>query len=342
MDHMREPTLAEAALPGLGPAGPAREWDRADDKRALDELFLLARRYRTSREYVDLMKFIADFPAYSPFNAMLIHAQMPGAAFVAPASRWWKEYGRLVKPGERPIHTLQPKGPVMFVFDVSQTEQVEPRGTRLPTAVVAPFEVDGRLVGSTLRWTIDNAKRDGVLVAPHHAGSMLAGSIGVARPGRMLSVLARKRPTVEYVNVPLRYQLLISDRLTPEARYATLVLELAHLYCGHLGTPGRDWWPDREGLSIQAREFEAESVSYLVCRRLGLRSGSEEYLAHYLDAGNEPPLISLECVLRTSGLIEEMGQGRLPPREPRRLAKRSPGARPGRRRGPRVRPDLFL
>ena len=34
-----------------------------------------------------------------------------------------------------------------------------------------------------------------------------------------------------------------------ESRYATIVHELGHLYCGHLGTPNAKWWPDRLGLS---------------------------------------------------------------------------------------------
>ena len=58
---------------------------------------------------------------YSPFNAMLIHTQMPGARFVATPKRWGQHYKRTIHPGARPITILQPKGPVLFVFDVSDT-----------------------------------------------------------------------------------------------------------------------------------------------------------------------------------------------------------------------------
>lgn len=44
-----------------------------------------------------------------------------------------------------------------------------------------------------------------------------------------------------------------------------------------LGTPNKKWWPDRRGLSSSASEFEAESVSYLVCNRLGIETPAEEY-----------------------------------------------------------------
>ena len=55
-------------------------------------------------------------------NAMLIHIQMKGAKYVATATRWNRDYGRRIKVGARPIVILQPMGPVMFVFDVTDTD----------------------------------------------------------------------------------------------------------------------------------------------------------------------------------------------------------------------------
>ena len=66
------------------------------------------------------------------------------------------------------------------------------------------------------------------------------------------------------------------------SRYATLVHELGHLYCGHLGTPHDRWWPDRRGLTQQVEEFEAESVAYLVCHRVGILPTSDQYLSGHL------------------------------------------------------------
>jgi hypothetical protein len=51
---------------------PADKWDRESSRRALDELFSVARRYKSSKSYFELMKFIGKFRSYSPFNAMLI------------------------------------------------------------------------------------------------------------------------------------------------------------------------------------------------------------------------------------------------------------------------------
>lgn len=93
-------------------------------RRTLDELFVLTRQYRSSKEYEKLLKFIVQFREYSPFNAMLVHLQMSGATFVAPPSRWTKKYWRMVKTAARPLAILRPMGPVMFVFDLSDTEPI--------------------------------------------------------------------------------------------------------------------------------------------------------------------------------------------------------------------------
>jgi hypothetical protein len=72
--------------------------DLASVRGALDELFLLARHYRSSEKFLELLRFVASFRRYSAFNAMLVHIQMPGAKYVLPAKRWIDEYGRTPKP----------------------------------------------------------------------------------------------------------------------------------------------------------------------------------------------------------------------------------------------------
>ena len=165
--------------------------------------------------------------------------------------------------------------------------------------------------------TIENAKRDGVSVAERKDGSQRAGSIELVKSGQHLSILGRQRPKEEYVQVPLRYKLILNSIHSDATKYATLVHELAHLYCGHLGTPNEGWWLDRSGLSHEVREFEAESICYLVCKRLGIENPSEQYLANYFEnnAKGDVPAISLECVMKSAGLIEQMGRARLKPRK---------------------------
>ncbi len=284
---------------------PAVAWEQDAAKRALDELFSLTLQYRSGKAYHDLLQFVSRFRFYSPFNAMLVHIQMPGASFVAPPHRWLRDYGRQIMPGARPLVILQPMGPVMFIFDVSDT-----MGDPLPPEIEKPFEVRSGTAGNRLPRTIENAKRDGVDIHAARLGSQQGGSIRAVKvPGKTV--------TFGELNVPVRYELEFGESASAESRYATLAHELAHLYCGHLGTPNNKWWPDRRGLERQVEEFEAESVAYMVCARAGISNPSEQYLTGYMGQGSETPPISLECVMKAAGLIETMGRERLKPRKDR-------------------------
>ena len=297
---------------------PASAWERDSAKRAIDELFSLTHQYKSSKQYNELMTFVARFRFYSPYNAMLVHVQMPGATFVAPASRWRDRYKREIIPGARPIVILQPMGPVMFVFDVIETEPTED-AQKLPYEVDNPFRTSGGKILRGLPRIIDNGKRDGVRVTRALQGSQGAGYIrrvdkGLGISQKFQSGLDSNRDPI-MVDIPVGYDLLVNSKHTREEQYATIVHELAHLYCGHLGSPNPQWWPSRVGLSTDVAEFESESVTYMVCRRLGIDSRSAEYLAGYLGGHGEVPSISLELVMKAAGLIEKMTVRRLKPRK---------------------------
>jgi hypothetical protein len=181
-------------------------------------------------------------------------------------------------------------GPVMFVFDVSDTAP-EKDAPPLPEQVEHPFEICRGRIRDEFEMTVENAKRDGVSVAVRKEGSQRAGSIECVKSGQRLSFLVKQRPQKEYV--------------------------LAHLYCGHLGTPNEKWWQDRTGLPRGTQEFEAESICYLVCHRLGIENPSEKYLASYLKENprSDVPEISFERVMKSAGLIEQMGRERLKARK---------------------------
>jgi hypothetical protein len=321
-----EAVLSEHGGEGRHELTPAERWNTETVQHALDELFNLARQYRSSKSYRELIDFISRFRFYSPYNAFLIHTQMPGATFVAPAHRWAYEYGRFIKPNGHPLVILRPMGPVMFVFDVADTEP-GPEARPLPREIERPFEVWRGHVGSQLEYTIENAKRDGVRILVQNEGSQSAGFICKLDPRKSISILQfqiskDKDGTPIYAPIPVRYSLVSNENLGREAIYATMVHELAHLYCGHLGTPNEKWWPDRGGLGKEIREFEAESITYLICRRIGIDTPSDSYLSGYLREKEEIPPISLECVMKACGLIEQMGRERLKMRKETRVISR--------------------
>lgn len=281
---------------------PLSEYELNAGKRALDDLFSNASKYQTTESYRELMAFIARFRRYAPYNAMLVHVQKPGSRFVLPAHKWRKNYKRTIRPDAQPLVILQPMGPVMFVFDVSETE-----GDPLPAGVEDPFGVASGKVGRELELTLQNASRDGIRVLRPAHGSQLAGSIRRAQFGSEVLEFSERRPSVAY-------ELLLNSNHDDSTQYSTLVHELAHLYCGHLGTPNPKWWPSRGNLSHDVEEFEAESVCYLVCKRIGLETKSDEYLAGYCDKHRNVPPISLDRVLSVARQIEEMGRRKLPAR----------------------------
>ncbi len=296
---------------------PAAEWDAQATKRVLDELFGFARQYRTSESFNALLKFVTGFRFYAPYNAMLVRAQMPGASYVAPAHRWSEQFGRTIKVDARPLVILQPMGPVMFVFDVSDTE-ARKDSPPLPPEVTNPFAVRAGHVGKELDWSVKNAKRDGVRIQPRKEGSQSGGSIRLASGGMVYFDAGNDRKgNPKLVEVPLRYDILFNQGGSKESQYASVVHELAHLYCGHMGTPNPTWkwWPDRRGLDLQTAEFEAESVAYLVCARIGIDNPSEKYLAGYFGKNAEVPNISVDLIMKAAGLIEQMGRGRMEPRK---------------------------
>ena len=286
-----------------------------ETKNALDQLFSLTIQYRSSQAYLDLLTFISTFKFYSPFNAFLIHTQKRGAAYVATPQRWLYDYGRSIKPEAQPIVILQPMGPVMFVFDVSETDEMP--GAKdvkpLPPQIDKPYEVqEGKLKGNQLELVIENAKRDGVRITMTSDGSQSAGHIRWARiiqPVSSQNVLSgyQKNRKPLFTPVTVTYEMFVNmNGQRPEAQYATIAHELAHLYCGHLGTPDIKLWPDRQRINHETEEFEAESVSFMVCQRQGIQTTSPEYLSQFVIDHTDIPAISMESVMKAAGLIESM------------------------------------
>jgi hypothetical protein len=267
----------------------------AADGGALDELFRLSRRWGRNCGYLELLEFIARFPAYSPLNCFLIHLQDPAATQVATARMWLRKCQRRIKAGARPIAILAPMSPVLFVFDVRDTE-----GPALPAEAfkAAADRLPVKAYEATL----------------HNCGIQHIAVREAAASGIPAERTVRVTPAIRKKNVELglgpntRYLILIEAGLSLEEKFAALVLELGHLFCGHLGIDGDAWWADRKDLDLERIDIEAASTAHLVCRRRGLARAGSRFLAACREADRELPSFSLNAVFQAVAHIEAMGK----------------------------------
>lgn len=282
-------------------------------RESIDRLLSEGREYRRSTEYRRFLVFVGTFKQYAPFNAAMIRLQRPGARFVLTDTKWRSEYRRALKPDARPIVIMQPKGPYMVVFDVADTEPLL-GATTLPRMVTHPLETFSSLgpeaAEALWRITTDNAVTQGIRVTLVDDNPSCAGSI---RWGTNDQVVSRPGPRGRGVELfPVRFEVKVSRHFNAVDRYVTLVHELAHLYCGHIGADETDDWPDRRGRK-QRDEIEAESCAYIVMRRRDDTYAMGDYLLGYFDSEGElPDDVSLRQVIAVSSRILDMAEKRLP------------------------------
>ena len=103
------------------------------------------------------------------------------------------------------------------------------------------------------------------------------------------------------IKVFSRFLISVNHKQTDEEKFHTICHELGHLFCRHqYYNSGKIRRP-----SQKEREFEAETVAWLVCKRHGITNPSEEYLATYAPEG-EIPICSTDLIMRAVTEIEKM------------------------------------
>jgi hypothetical protein len=280
LQFQAEMTAAFNTLPG----------SQETTRKALDDLTSRALAYRTGPELKALFDFMRRFPHIAPYNAMLLHVQNPGIGYALQARFWERGYHRRVRPGARPYVILQTMGPVAFVFELSDTEPIDPAFDLVPEIVENPFPAKGQPPAGALQRLIAGCLKVRIVVQDQDFATNRAGNVI-----RLWDAT---------------FGITLNSKHTEAQRIGTIAHELGHVFCGHLGTVEEGFWPDNSNAPEDVREFEAEAVAYLVTDRLGLDIGSHKYLAGYLSDASEPlPNSSLDTVLKAVGKIEEMLRG---------------------------------
>ena len=271
----------------------------------VDEMFAASTRFRDNRHVMELLRFIARFPGYSAFNGLLLYTQNSSVTHVATARRWKQKFGRRPKSDARPIVILAPMAPILFVFDIQDTE-----GPTIPSTLLRPRGTQPQLLGKIYTHTRHNCAVHGIAV---YETTMAHGTTGTA--SRITPALRKEHQDLD-LQKDTSYLILI-DRTQPlEDRYSSLTHELAHIFCSHLGIDRHAWWPEREDLNVNGEEIESDAAAYLVCKRLGLQASSAEHLSNYIEKNHELPVFSLNAVLQSVGYLEDMGKSLW--KEPRR------------------------
>ena len=287
--------------------------DRAEVSRALRYMVDHALRFGRVNGFDDLLEHLAGYRQYRPYNALLLLLQLPAVSYVLPAYRWEQDYRRRIRPDAQPLMALVRGGPVMFVFDISQTE--ETADSRPLPAFDDPLRMTDLSEAVTkLEWVVENAKADGLRVSSAPLGLRYGGCIWPVKGAPEQETLVRRRPR-ETTMVQVRYETVVSRRLSATERLAVLAHELGHLYCGHIGTHNERWWRSRTRVNPDCQEAEADAVARIVIRSLApdvelprilRRSFSQSDLAE----------LSLEMVTKAAGRILDMTEGLAPRRDP--------------------------
>lgn len=289
------------------PTQPSRS-ETETARSLLDQLLADSRLYTKSKDYQQLLEFVARMRNFAPFNAMLLQVQKPGLRFAASAFDWKFRFGRKPKEGSRPLLILWPFGPVALVYDVVDTE-----GEELPRDVFS-FYAQGPVDAQRVAYLAEPLRRKNIDCCLLDTGDQRAGSI------RVLTRAANDKAATTY-------RLCVNRNHDPPVQFTTVAHELAHLFLGHLGPDKKLKVPERPRPNHRQAELEAESVAYLVCARNGVQSASETYLKDYVRDNTTIDQIDVYQVMRAAGRVEALlgltEHARFEPRN-----RRSPAGKP--------------
>lgn len=258
-------------------------------------LFHDVRRFKNSSTYFRYLQFIARFKKYSIFNTSLVFAQKPTVGYFATPGHWEREFNRKVKDDARPLVMLQPKGPVMFAYDIEDTIG---DNEIIPEKLLAPYKTIGELEDhhfQNLKLSLQNCYI-----------KLVWETDSVIKAGK---ITRRFDPT--YPNRP-NISITLNKVHDANTNFVTLIHEIAHLFLGHLGNYDYALWPSRQNLPLSTREFEAESVAYVLAGRLNLKTLSNQYLAGYMVDNKTIPAIDVRQIGKVVEWIEQMINGRTP------------------------------
>lgn len=271
------------------------------DKFTIDELLHRSWKHKDSKEFFKFFDFIAKFNHYSRYNTMLVYLQNDAVTFFGGKSYWKKNFNRTIKEDARPYIILAPMGPVMLVYDVFDTE-----GKDSPVDFInkglgrKPFEVSGKIHPLVLANALEIAKKYGIKTIFKEQYYFKGGHITTVFSGKL--------------------EIVINKNSTNEQQFSVFIHELAHLFLGHTGHKDLQILNSDKRLKLMQRkltrtaeELEAETVSFLLCKKMGLETRAAEYIAGYITSEDDLLKFSYESVIKTADKIEDLFELKMKP-----------------------------
>lgn len=258
---------------------------------AIDELAsaLEAGRSETLERYLEML---SRFHRYSFGNCLLICCQYPQATHVAGFTKW-KELGRFVKKGERGIAILAPLISKRKVDDESKDAQDEASENSAPWV----------LRGFRVVHVFDVSQTDGKEL-PEFAS--ISGDPG-ENLAKLEAVTRRLGISLSYEIIPGGALGLSSDGAITVVPHLSKALSFSVL-CHEVAHELLHKTERRKETSKAIRETEAEAVSFVVCKAIGLDAGTRSSDYIQLWSGDKETLMeSLDYIQKTAAkLIQEI------------------------------------
>lgn len=279
-------------------------------KENIDELQFLVKSYRKKEEFKKLIDFVGRTNYLAPYNAMLVEMQKPGATFVFTGKQW-KAYGRQPKVNAQKLIILRPFGPIQCVFDYEDTDEIPgAKNVMDDTKLMEEWNMiltkaEGHLPSKILDNLYYNLPLYGIYLDDCFRAANTFGGYIMPHTNAHLSLIIDKEHRIECDS---EFVISVNRNLDDVSRFHTICHELGHLFCFH---QYYDPKKKRTKLSSKEREFEAETVAWLVCKRHGIHNPSEEYLATYVSDDDEIPICSTDLIMKAVTEIEKMLENKL-------------------------------
>ena len=264
--------------------------------KANSPIMVYLERNRMIEDYLGYSVYMRYAAGLSYFNSAVLMAQRRGVGFAASERTWRKRFGREIKPGAVPLLVMKPFAPLELFYEACDT--YSPNDEALPEWIAEDHASIPQFSHRTFALRSEPIarmlSRHGIWYDEREMGELAGGTMEYADPPLWMSVYHHKG----YERIQTHYAMVVNARRSPEEKAAAIFHEIGHLLCGHLpqdealkkvswislSIPKRDI----DMLSLEQKEYEAETACMLIMNGLGYAYDRSAYLDGYLVNGQRP------------------------------------------------------